>query len=122
MPGPDGAMKPIEPLKCDEEALARWKKAEDDLALAILGFNPRPPETPSIPPPVVSKKISVNAYAMLALAHGSGILNVPDTKEPRVKKCLICEIHHDHNNAFCSAKCCREYTRRKKEGNEHGNT
>lgn len=25
------------------------------------------------------------------------------------KKCTNCGTEHQHNNRFCSAKCCREY-------------
>jgi len=30
--------------------------------------------------------------------------------EPKPKKpCIHCGDEHTHNNAFCSAKCCKEY-------------
>lgn len=32
-------------------------------------------------------------------------------EKPR-RPCLNCGTPHDHNNAFCSASCCREYKRR----------
>ena len=32
-----------------------------------------------------------------------------ELKNPKPKKCLNCETTHNHNNAFCSAKCCKDY-------------
>ncbi len=32
-----------------------------------------------------------------------------ELKKPQARKCLNCETNHNHNNAFCSAKCCKGY-------------
>jgi hypothetical protein len=31
-------------------------------------------------------------------------------KAPQKKECLNCDKIHNHNNSFCSAQCCKEYT------------
>lgn len=31
------------------------------------------------------------------------------TKEPELKPCLNCGVLKQHNNSFCSGKCCKEH-------------
>jgi len=39
---------------------------------------------------------------------GKSLLKAP--MQPRAKKqCLQCGATHRHNNAWCSAECCKEY-------------
>lgn len=38
-----------------------------------------------------------------------------DVKRPYQKPkrpCIVCKKLHDHNNAFCSAKCCKAYKKK----------
>lgn len=35
---------------------------------------------------------------------------------PMVKKCLQCGEEHNHNNCFCSAKCCGAHRKAEREG------
>lgn len=50
--------------------------------------------------------------AALGLAMSSG-LDIGErrsvTVEAKKRPCLFCGTMHTHNNAFCSAKCCRDH-------------
>lgn len=39
----------------------------------------------------------------------SGFNPFPKTKQKEQRPCLQCGKLKQHNNSFCSAKCCKEY-------------
>lgn len=52
----------------------------------------------------------MNKLAMiLAMAESFMPTAKPKKVKPGYKACLQCGKQHTHNNAFCSAKCCKEY-------------
>lgn len=48
--------------------------------------------------------------AMLGASYGF------DDYRPRYQRpkrpCIVCGTLHDHNNAFCSAECCKAYKKK----------
>jgi len=56
--------------------------------------------------------------AGMMAGSGQGIVGTKTcvSTEKFERPCLHCGTPHDHSNSFCSAKCCKEYRRRKKLG------
>ena len=65
----------------------------------------------------VAIKLMMASMAGVIMAADPLMGNYTPTKyapKKRAKPCLQCDTEHDHNNAWCSVECCKEWKQQEK--------
>lgn len=76
-------------------------------------MSPTEPIEIILEPVLPRRAATVEAMALAILTMtGGGPFSMNRPRRP-TRPCVVCQKAHHHNNAFCSADCCRAYKSRK---------
>lgn len=85
--------------------------------LLAIGMNNEPPNEPSIKDRSIQLSTIVGVLGMYGLPSDF-LGSIRHSSQPPVRPCLHCGKPKQHNNAFCSAECCREH-KKTPQGSKH---